>query len=215
MTASATGPSGGCTALLRRGGEIVGVIGIEDRVSRRATPEDHRHLVDLARAAAMAVDNAHWLAEIHERGAERERSRLARELHDHVGQSVVYLGFELDRLAEVNQGRTVRHDLLTLREDMRELAGDLRGTLVSLRCDVSPDQGIEDLLPGFLTRIESRTSVSTQMSAAARCPARALGRTPILERRQGSDHQCRTPRRCVGRLGRVEIGYHGIGARDL
>ena len=148
-------------------GEIVGVLGVEDRFSRGASPDALRHVMDLARAAAVAVDNAHWLAEIHERGAERERSRLARELHDHMGQSVVYLGFELDRLAELNEGRAVRSDLLTLRQDMHELAGDLRGTLVGLRCDVSAAQGIEEMLPGFLARVESRQKIVTTMKCTA------------------------------------------------
>ena len=52
----------------------------------------------------LAIDNARWLERIHTLGMEQERTRLARELHDHIGQSVVYLGFEIDRLVELNHG---------------------------------------------------------------------------------------------------------------
>ena len=85
--------------------------------SRAATgsprgPTERRRIGDLARAAALAIDNARWLERIHTLGMEQERTRLARELHDHIGQSVVYLGFEIDRLVELNHGRAVQADLL-------------------------------------------------------------------------------------------------------
>ena len=175
-------------------GEIVGVLGVEDRAARGATPDALRHVMDLARAAAMAVDNAHWLAEIHERGAERERSRLARELHDHMGQSVVYLGFELDRLVELNEGRAVRTDLLTLRQDMHELAGDLRGTLVGLRCDVSPDPRGRRPPAGVPGPGGESQQDHHHHEMRGPSPARSLGGAAVLERRQRGRHQRRAPR---------------------
>ncbi len=158
-------------------GEVVGVMAVEARSRRSTTPAKLRHLADLAHATAQAADKAHWLGEIHARGAEEERARLARELHDHVGQSVAYLGFELDRLVEQNHGRAVQRDLLALREDMSELAGELRSALVDLRCDVSRSQGVAELLPVFLQTVQRRQRIATTFDADVRSrPALAVER---------------------------------------
>ena len=106
---------------------------------------------------ALAVDNACWLERIHTLGVEEERSRLARELHDHVGQSIVYLGLEVDRLIDLNKGRAVQHDLRTLRGDLRELVEELRDALVDLRSDVSESQGIDAVLASFVERVNARS----------------------------------------------------------
>ena len=84
------------------------MLAVEWRGAHHITAADQRRIGDLARAAALALDNARWLDRIHGLGVEQERSRLARELHDHIGQSVVYLGFEIDRLVELNHGRAVQ-----------------------------------------------------------------------------------------------------------
>jgi len=122
---------------------------------------------DLARTAALAIDNARWLERIHTLGMEQERTRLARELHDHIGQSVVYIGFELDRLVELNHGRAVQADLLELRGDLRDLVGELRDMLVDLRTDVSETQDVEGVLRSFLERVNKRNRVAVSLVADA------------------------------------------------
>ena len=53
--------------------------------------------------AALAIDNARWFSRLRTVGAEEERNRLARDLHDRIGQSLAYLAFELDRLIRANE----------------------------------------------------------------------------------------------------------------
>jgi signal transduction histidine kinase len=124
-------------------------------------------MADLARTAALAIDNARWLERIHTLGMEQERTRLARELHDHIGQSVVYLGFELDRLVELNHGRAVQADLLELRGDLSDLVGELRDMLVDLRTDVSETLDVEGVLRSFLERVNKRNRVAVSLVADA------------------------------------------------
>jgi signal transduction histidine kinase len=152
---------------LRARDELVGVLAVEWRSARRITPSDQRRIGDLARAAALALDNARWLERIHGLGVEQERSRLARELHDHIGQSVVYLGFEIDRLVELNQGRAVQTDLIALRGDVRNLVEELRDALVDLRSDVSETQGVDHVLRSFLERVNRRNRLAVTLTAEA------------------------------------------------
>ena len=52
---------------------------------------------------ALAVDNARWFARLRTVGADEERTRIARDLHDRIGQSLAYLAFELDRMARADK----------------------------------------------------------------------------------------------------------------
>jgi signal transduction histidine kinase len=146
---------------LRARGELLGVLAVESHSHRHTSREDRRRLGDLAGAVALAVDNAGWLDRIHTLGIEKERSRLARELHDHVGQFVVYLGLEVDRLIDLNEGRAVQGDLRTLRGDLRELVQELRDALVDLRSDVTENQGVDAVLASFVEQVNARNAAVT------------------------------------------------------
>jgi signal transduction histidine kinase len=152
---------------LRARDELVGILAVEWGESRQVTAADQRRIGDLAHAAALALDNARWLERIHGLGVEQERSRLARELHDHIGQSVVYLGFEIDRLVELNHGRAVQSDLIALRSDVRNLVEELRDALVDLRSDVSEAQGVDHVLRSFLERVNRRNRLAVTLTAEA------------------------------------------------
>jgi len=155
---------GGLYCPLRARGELVGILAVEWSDPHDTDAADLRRIGDLARAAALALDNARWLERIHGLGVEQERSRLARELHDHIGQSVVYLGFEIDRLVELNHGRAVQSDLIALRADVRNLVEELRDALVDLRSDVSESQGVDLLLRSFLERVNRRNRLSVTLT---------------------------------------------------
>ena len=71
---------------------------------------------------------------------------------------MVYLGFEIDRLVELNQGRAVQGDLLALRGDVRNLVEELRDALVDLRSDVSETQGVDHVLRCFPRESEAPQS---------------------------------------------------------
>jgi signal transduction histidine kinase len=163
---------------MRARDEVVGVLCVEGAAGARPGPKDRRRIGDLARAAALAIDNARWLERIHTLGMEQERTRLARELHDHIGQSVVYLGFELDRLVALNHGRAVQADLLDLRGDLRDLVEELRDMLVDLRCDVSESQDVAGVLQSFLERVNKRNRVEVTLVAEA------AGRMPLPVERE-------------------------------
>lgn len=76
---------------------------------------------------------------------ERERVRLARELHDEIGQSVTALMLELDLLA----GRApaaIRGELAETREAARAISGELGEIVHRLRPEVLDDLGLESAI---------------------------------------------------------------------
>ena len=71
----------------------------------RATPHhftdrDVELLAGFVEPAALAIDNARWFGRLRTVGADEERTRIARDLHDRIGQSLAYLAFELDRIVQ-------------------------------------------------------------------------------------------------------------------
>jgi signal transduction histidine kinase len=145
--------------------ELVGVLVVEGGDEPPAGTTEKRRIGDLGRAAALAIDNARWLERIHTLGMEQERTRLARELHDHIGQSVVYLGFEIDRLVQLNDGHAIQGDLKELRGDVRDLVEELRDMLVDLRSDVTETQDVEGVLRLLLERVNKRNRVEVSLVA--------------------------------------------------
>ena len=86
-------------------------------------------------------------------GAEAERARIARDLHDRTAQSLAYIGFELDRLSN----RYSDPALPELHRVVREVVVELRETLYRLRTTVTDDEGLVPLAEPYLRRWSDRT----------------------------------------------------------
>ena len=148
----------GMYAPLRARGRVVGIIVVEDTVRGRYGPGDLGLLTSLAGPLALAVDNALWFLRLRRFGAEAERARIARDLHDRLAQSLAYIAFELERLSMRNRGEDQRA-LGELHEVVRGIVGELRETLYQLRAGVSEDTDLEHVAREYLARYEERTGL--------------------------------------------------------
>ena len=138
---------------------LVGLIAIESR----STVEDaltDRHLelgAGVAAQAALALDNARWFQRLRTVGADEERTRIARDLHDRVGQSLAFVSFELDRISRhAADGTPVQEELQQLRGEVRYVVTEVRDTLYDLRTDVSERKDLVATLAEFLDRLQER-----------------------------------------------------------
>lgn len=166
-------------ATLEARGSIIGLLAIEHRSLGEFTSRDLEVIDGLRAPAALAVDNARWFTRLRTVGADEERTRIARDLHDRIGQSLAYLAFELDRLVEsVDQGLPVGEPLAQLRNDVRGVIREVRDTLYDLRTDVSEDHGIAAVLEEYVARIGERSSLTIHLDA------QATSRLPLLQERE-------------------------------
>lgn len=140
---------------LRARDRVVGLIALEDPEREAFSDEDVDALYALAVPLALAVDNALVFGQLRTLAAEAERARIARELHDHLAQSLAYVAFELERLAA---GRS-DPQLDRLREVVRDLVGELREALFGLRTTVTEDQALPDVIRDFVTHWRRRTGI--------------------------------------------------------
>lgn len=126
----------------------------------------------VARHAGMAIDNARLFRRLRALGAEEERVRIARDLHDRVGQSLAYLALCLDRLHEeagtspAEESRRLSEELAGLAGEARKVVRELRTKLCDLRNEVTEQHGLTDALGGVLRRVEERSDIAATLSVS-------------------------------------------------
>ncbi|MBX3314763.1 MAG: GAF domain-containing sensor histidine kinase [Actinobacteria bacterium] len=157
----------------------VGLVALEHSEDRHFRLRDQELLDGFVEPAGLAIDNARWFGRLRTVGADEERTRIARDLHDRIGQSLAYLAFELDRIVKVDaKGDPVTKHLAQLRNDVRSVVGEVRDTLYDLRTDVTDSQDVADTLAGFLDRVRDRSNLDVKLDA------RVTGRIPIMQERE-------------------------------
>lgn len=160
-------------------GEFVGLIALEASDDSEYDVQDRELLGGFLEPAALAIANAQVFDQLRTVGADEERTRIARDLHDRIGQSLAYVAFELDRLVKGHEeGRDLGPSLVQLRNDVRGVIGEVRDTLYDLRTDVSESKDFVETMREFLDRVQKRSGLHVEVSA------RAAARLPILQERE-------------------------------
>lgn len=159
--------------------ELVGLVAVEVGGEGTFASRDAQLLEGFLEPVALAVSNARVFDRLRTVGADEERTRIARDLHDRIGQSLAYVAFELDRLVKSHEeGKDLGPSLQQLRNDVRGVIGEVRDTLYDLRTDVSESQDFAATMREFLDRVELRSGLTVEFTT------RADARMPILPERE-------------------------------
>ena len=160
-------------------GAIIGLVALEHRERGKFDRRTAGLLNGFVPPLALALDNARWFARLRTVGADEERTRIARDLHDRIGQSLAYLAFELDRLINRYRiGEDLAAGLDHLRDDVRGVIREVRDTLYDLRTDVSEEAGIESTLRDYVDRVRERTGIDIELQVEG------TERLPLLQERE-------------------------------
>lgn len=150
----------------------VGLVAVERR-DQPYTPNDAELLSGMADVLALTVSNARSFARLRSLAAAEERTRIARDLHDRLGQWLTYIGLELERINSQQSEPSL--ELKQLHEDTQGAIGELRDTLLELRAAVTQTRPLSVLLGEVVERFEKRSSASVTLvvppDRAARLPA--------------------------------------------
>lgn len=145
------------------GARQVGLLVLESSERARFGLRHATALQELSESIALTIDNARWFDRLRARGAAQERNRIARDLHDRVGQEIAYVAFELDRLHDraqtVENASEITDDIGQLRDDARGIVKELRETLYDLRTDVDESHDFAIVLQLFLNRVSNRSGI--------------------------------------------------------
>ena len=145
---------------------LVGVLALECRQTEALHVGQLEFVTGVSEQAALAIDNALLFGHLRSLGAEEERGRLARDLHDRVAQDLAYVAFELDRIAEVPDHPQLRQELRGLSRDTRRTLGELRETMSDLRAEVTEADDLPSIIGRFLVRVEGRSGLGTAFCSA-------------------------------------------------
>ena len=160
----ATRASSGLYAVLPARGSVIGLLAVEHQTERHFTSRDAELLAGFVDSVALAIDNARWFARLRTVGADEERTRIARDLHDRIGQSLAYLAFELDRIVgKAEQDEPLGDSLEQLRDDVRGVIREVRDTLYDLRTAVSDSQDLPTVLEAFIGRVRERSELHIEL----------------------------------------------------
>ncbi len=163
----------GIYAGLRARGALVGLIAVESRSPGRLDAQHAELLTGLIEAFGIAIDNARLFRRIRSVGADEERTRIARDLHDRIGSSLALLGFEVDGLiSRCERGEQPHEQLVELRQHITAAVGDVREMLSDLRTEVTESKDLVTVLTEFVARVERRSPVQIDLSVtqSARLP---------------------------------------------
>ena len=209
----------GLYAPLRARGALVGLIALEHHDPGRYGRRELQLLDGFIDSAALAIDNARWFARLRGMGADEERTRIARDMHDRIGQSLAYVAFELDRMTGQAE-EPFKTSLDGLRTEVRSVLGEVRDTLSDLRAEVSDQRGLVDTLEAYLERVAGRTDVLVDFrhDSTERLPLvqeRELWRIAQeaisnVERHARASH-IRVRWKCDGHSAQLTVADDGIG----
>jgi signal transduction histidine kinase len=147
----------GMYAALRARGSVVGLLAIEHQEPSTYRQPDAELVGNASAVIGLAIDNAKWFGRLRLFGAEAERARIARDLHDRIAQSLAYVAFELERLRDIDA--EYHNELDSLHDVVRSVVTGLRETLYQLRAGVTEDEDLEHAASEYLTRFAERTGV--------------------------------------------------------
>ena len=169
----------GLYAALRARGALVGVLAVECRAPGCFGQQQAEVVHGLSEPFGIAIDNARMFLRIRTLAADEERSRIARDLHDHVGSSLALVGFEIDRALSVAADESeVKPVLRELRSQVSALVTEVRDTLYDLRTEVSDTRDLTATTTEFLQRVAQRSGIKTN------CDIRLPERLPLIVERE-------------------------------
>ena len=210
----------GLYAPLRARGVLLGLIVLEQHEPGFYGRRDLRILDGFVEPAAMAIDNAGWFTRLRTIGADEERVRIARDMHDSVGQSLAFVAFKLDRLTAMAETKTMHDELDVLRTEVRGVLVEVRDTLCDLRTEVTDTRGLVETLEEFLERVRARADFAVTFRHDA------TGHLPLVQERElwrmaheavsNVEHHARARHlrvrwECDGTFGRLTVADDGKG----
>lgn len=153
------GSTSGLYTALRTRGKVIGVLAVEHTRLDDYDEREVRILNGLSSAFALTIGNVRSFGRLRTIGADQERTRIARDLHDRLGQWLTYISMELEHIiGEVPESTSLK----SLHGTVQTAIEELRETLRQLRTKVSDNESIAMLGKAMVARFAERTGIETQ-----------------------------------------------------
>jgi signal transduction histidine kinase len=132
---------------------------------RRFTPRDLLWLERIARHLGTPLENLFLLRHLRARAIDAERSRISRDLHDGILQTLLSVQIQLDVLRKKlpEEGDTVAAALGSLEQTVRNESAELRRMVTDLRPLRVQSADLLDLMRGFAERFRNDSQLKLDL----------------------------------------------------
>jgi nitrate/nitrite-specific signal transduction histidine kinase len=147
-------------------GAVVGVMELITPVERRVTERGVEFLKAVGREIGIAIENAQLYRQLRYLAVLEERDRLARELHDHLAQTLGYLNVKAamtDDLLSGDQISQAHESLLDLKRVTKAVYTDVREAIFNLRTAVSSRIGLLPTLQDYLAEYRAHYGLDVRL----------------------------------------------------
>lgn len=153
---------------MRSGKKVVGALEIMRCEGNQFNVEELTLLSFIADHLGLVIENARLLQQAEQNAVLKERSRLARELHDSVTQSLYSATLFADggrRLAEQEGHEQYRNCLVTLGEVVQQALKEMRLMVYELRSPGLQSGGLVQAIRQRLDAVENRAGIKASLEA--------------------------------------------------
>ena len=158
--------------------KLVGALVLAARQPRAITPEEAALFSAIGQQVGVAVENARLYSEAEQAAAISERSRLARELHDSVTQSLYSMTLYAEaaaRLLTIGKTEGATEHLRELRDTAQEALREMRLLIFQLRPPALERGGLANALQARLDAVEARGGMRAELQVeGSECLPRAV-----------------------------------------
>lgn len=151
-------PGSGMYSRLVVNGVDTGLVALENYNVGHFTANDAKLLAGTSEVLALTIANARAFGQLRSLAAAEERTRIARDLHDRLGQYLTYISMELERIN--TEQVEPSSDLKRLHHETQGAISELRDTLMDMRATVSPNRPLSVLLSEVVDRVGRRTAIA-------------------------------------------------------
>lgn len=145
---------------------VVGALCVGSRTPREFAPLEREVAIGLATLAAIALENARLQEGLQTLAVQEERERIAREIHDGVGQVLGYVNAKVQAISEMLAARKLeeaRAQLAQLDQAARDVYADTREAILGLRTSTAPERHLVPALEEYLRHFAEQTGIATSL----------------------------------------------------
>lgn len=150
-------------------GQIIGILGVASRKKRPFPSEDVNLLIAIGGQISLAIENARLHGQVQSAAAVEERERIAREMHDGMGQLLGYINAQtlaLKKLLSDGRLAEAQNELTEMEESARDLYADVREGIFGLRMAGSWEKGFLTLLREYVERYREMSGLDARLEIA-------------------------------------------------